>query len=152
MTNRLYESRRTPIDTHYGSCKFCYVSLVIYLNSSTNIVTSELGLTPSFEQNKGQKLTNSRNKTRIAKNTYWLLSSENHITSKDLRHHLDWLLTQLKTKYSKLLGLQRQEGVIMAVNCVWWGFGSGGPTLWPEQMAKLADLNLECSFSIYMDD
>jgi hypothetical protein len=38
----------------------------------------------------------------------------------------------------------------MRVNCVWWSAaGHGGPTLWPEQMAALAALNLECSFDVY---
>jgi hypothetical protein len=43
----------------------------------------------------------------------------------------------------------------MNVNCVWWSrYGDGGPTLWPEQMLRLAQLNLECSFEFayYEDD
>jgi hypothetical protein len=36
----------------------------------------------------------------------------------------------------------------VSVNCIWWSrFGDGGPTLWPEQVRALADLNLECSFA-----
>lgn len=37
----------------------------------------------------------------------------------------------------------------MSVDCIWWSAsGGGGPTLWPEQMACMAALNLECSFDI----
>jgi len=49
--------------------------------------------------------------------------------------------------------LQNIPGVRMSVNCVWYSrSGHGGPTLWPEQMRVLADLNLECSFDIYFQD
>ena len=40
----------------------------------------------------------------------------------------------------------------MSVNCIWWSRGTGGPTIWPEQMAVLAKLNLELSFDIYVAD
>ena len=47
------------------------------------------------------------------------------------------------------MALQEMEGVRMGVDCIWWSaYGDGGPTLWPEQMHLLADLNLECSFSV----
>ena len=38
----------------------------------------------------------------------------------------------------------------MTVNCIWYSrSGHGGPTLWPEDMADLARLNLECTFDVY---
>jgi hypothetical protein len=78
----------------------------------------------------------------------WALSSEPHVKSKDVRAHLDWLLAQLSNSHQGLLDLQQGE-VVMGVNCPWWSLGGhGGPTLWPEQMRRLADLNLECSFDV----
>jgi hypothetical protein len=41
------------------------------------------------------------------------------------------------------------QGVRMHVNCSWWSESDLGCfTLWPEQMAGLAALNLECSFNL----
>lgn len=46
----------------------------------------------------------------------------------------------------------------MTVRCVWWssgkGLGGAGPTLWPRQMLRLAQLNLEVmiEFSDYTVD
>jgi len=79
----------------------------------------------------------------------WFLSSEGKISSMDLRRHLDWLLDKLDPTADRLKDIQRQPGVQMAVGCVWWSArGQGGPTLWPEQMGRLANLNLECGFDI----
>ena len=63
--------------------------------------------------------------------------------------HLVWLLKQLVPAKEQILALQEKAGITMGVNCIWWSaFGDGGPTLWPEQMRGLADLNLECSFDV----
>jgi hypothetical protein len=85
----------------------------------------------------------------------WFLSSENAVPSKDLRTHLNWLLHLLSPVGSLLADLQRRDGTKMYVYCPWWSrFNSGGPSLWPEQMRMLADLNLECSidFAQYDDE
>lgn len=152
MTRKLIDSRRTPIDVNYQSCDSTYVELLIYPNSSADSVTQELGILPSSSQDKGAKIVNSRGDKREAKTTFWSLSSEGKVLSKDVRHHLKWLLGQLTEKELALARLQKQEGLSMSVNCIWWSSGSGGPTLWPEQMSLLAKLNLECSFDIYFSD
>src|SRR5690606_40694471 len=124
----------------------------IYPNKSADAVTKELGILPSSSQDKGGKVVNSRGDEREAKTTFWSLSSEGKVLSKDVRHHLMWLLSQLAEKELALARLQKQEGLTMSVNCVWRSSGSGGPTLWPEQMSLLAKFNLECSFDIYCYD
>lgn len=150
----LISSRHTPIDASYASCESTFVELLVYLESDleASLVTEYIGIQPSYFQNKGQKVENSRGIKRTTKSTYWCLSSEKKVVSKDVRHHLKWLTDQLAEKSFALAKLQRQRGVTMTVNCNWWSLGSGGPTLWPEQMKALADLNLECSFNIYLFD
>jgi hypothetical protein len=84
---------------------------------------------------------------RVAKG--WFLSSENVVASRDLRRHLDWLLDKIELTAGKLGELQNKAGLTMGINCVWWSAtGSGGPTLWPEQMVRMANLELECSFEV----
>jgi hypothetical protein len=73
----------------------------------------------------------------------FFLSSEGAVASLDMRDHLDWFLTTLLLRKDQLLALQAQDGVVATGRCIWWSRGQGGPTLWPEQMARLAELNLE---------
>lgn len=152
MKRRLIESRQTPLDANYDSCESTYVELLVYLNESSNLITKELGFSPSYMQDKGDVIVNSRGHEREAKTTFWSFSSEGKVLSKDVRHHLEWLLDHLADKELALSRLQQRSDIVMSVNCVWWSLGSGGPTLWPEQMSTLAKLNLECSFSIYCPD
>lgn len=152
MTDCLRKSRLTPLNECYPSCDSTFVELLIYLNDRASLVTETLDIEPSYFQDEGQLIVNLRGGKRTAKSTYWCLSSENIIASKDIRHHLTWLLNQLIAKKLMLSKLQRQPGVSMTVNCNWCSVGSGGPTLWPEQMSQLALLNLECTFDIYFSD
>jgi hypothetical protein len=154
MTDKLVFSRRTPIDANYPSCESTFVELLVYLEEGdVAFVTDLLGLEPSNYQNKGDSIENSRGFYRVARSSYWCISSEGKVSSKDLRHHLKWLLDSLKTKELALARLQKSFGVTITVNCNWWSSsGFGGPTLWPEQMELLAKLNLECTFDIYFSD
>ncbi|UXM95623.1 DUF4279 domain-containing protein [Bartonella sp. HY329] len=82
-------------------------------------------------------------------NSLWELSSENFVNSLDIRRHLDWLLNELKPSKNYLLHLQRDEKIQMYVKGIWWSkYGDGGPMIWPEHMALLAEMNLELGFEI----
>ncbi len=149
MTIPRSASRRTPIDHDYGTCdRTCAELLIYYSRLGHEAVTELLGLEPTSSQNQGDEIRNSIGRTRIAKVTMWALSSEPFVSSKDVRAHLDWLLERLSSSHEALRDLQ-QGGAKMGVSCPWWSRGGhGGPTLWPEQMQQLADLNLECSFDV----
>jgi hypothetical protein len=98
---------------------------------------------------------NSRGKSHIARLNMWLLDSEGIVSSKDLRRHLDWIISKVRPNCDALFSLQQLLDVKMDVSCVWWSLhGDGGPTLWPEQMLGLAELNLEVSigFAYYGDE
>jgi hypothetical protein len=63
------------------------------------------------------------------------------------RRHLDCLLAQIEPAADALRLRQGEHGVTMTVNCIWWSrAGQGGPSLWPEQMSRMAALNLECTW------
>ncbi len=144
-------SRDTPYDDTYGTCAETRAELLIYPDAMLpEDVTRRLGIKPSETATAGQEQVNSLGRKRIARSTFWSLSSEGEVRSMDLRRHLDWLLGRLATCGESLVELQSVRGVRMRVNCVWYSkAGHGGPTLWPEQMRAMADLNLECSFDIY---
>jgi len=146
---RTQSSRMTPISDKYETCRKTFAELRIYGNHlDPRSITSRLGIEPTSSQKKGEAIPNSRGSVRNVKIGGWFLSSEGHVQSKDLRKHLDWLLQQLIQIKYELHVVQESEGIVMTVNCVWWSSGAGGPTLWPEQMCLLSELNLECTFEL----
>ena len=148
---RTTQSRRTPIDDLYPSCAEVRAGLLIYTpRNSPHEVTLRLGLEPSVVVVKGKEVQTSTGRVRIPKNSFWKLSSDGHVESLDLRRHIDWLLERLCPRREALKAVQDFDGVVMSINCAWYSrAGNGGPTLWPEQMQAMAELNLECSFDIY---
>jgi hypothetical protein len=140
-------SRLTPINDLYPTCELTYATLAIgYIDP--DLITKKLNLTPTRIQKKGIPRVMANGKTRIGNIDNWLLSSKNEISSKDIRRHIDWLLDLIEPTTSQLLEIQLIDGVKMSIRCVWWSaHGEGGPTLWPEQMERMAKLNLECTFS-----
>jgi hypothetical protein len=97
----------------------------------------------------------ARAKSHVPRLNMWLLGSEDIVSSKDLRRHLDWIIGKVRPHRDALLSLQQLPDVKMDVSCVWWSLhGDGGPALWPEQMLDLAELNLEMSigFGYYGDE
>jgi len=147
------DSYRTPYNDAYESCSGTWAKLLIYPGGLDPAeVTVRLGIEATDTKLAGTRLVNSLGRERIVKTTNWLLSSENHVKSNDLRRHLDWLLELLLPARPQILQLQSEPKVRMSIDCVWWSRGSGGPTLWPKQMLTMAELNLECSFDIYFAD
>lgn len=145
-------SRRTPLDAEYETCEYTKVSLFVYPGDvSPHDVSLMLGIEPSKVHVRGEEVTGKLfGRTRVIKVNGWFLESEGKVASLDVRHHLDWLLPPLFRKKKELLQLQSVPGLKMGINCIWYSrFGHGGPTLWPEQMLTLAELNLECSFDVY---
>src|SRR5688572_7753401 len=143
-------SRLTPVSDTYETCERTLATLWIGgENLDPAFVTSQLGIEPSETPKKGEIKRSSRGFSRKVKKGGWFLSSEGHVDSKDVRRHLDWLLACLIPARNRILELQKIEGIRMSVNCLWWSVGGmGGPTLWPEQMSLLAELNLECGFDV----
>ena len=147
---RQIDSRMTPINDDYPTCERTLATLRIYGDDlDPQSITRRLGLQPSDSQRRGEIKAGIRGRQRTVKVGGWFLSSEDHVQSKDLRRHLDWLLDRLLPAKEEILELQEEDAIKMGVNCIWWSeSGQGGPTLWPEQMQCLAGLNLECGFDV----
>jgi hypothetical protein len=143
----LLTSRFTPVNISEPACSLTWSSLCIY-HIDPDLVTKKLRIDPSMRQKKGVLSTLPSGKIIIGRDDSWILTSEKNIISKDLRTHLDWLLGKVLPMTKQIKELQEQPGALMSIRCSWFSAqGGGGPTLWPEQMEGMANLNLECSLS-----
>lgn len=143
-------SSSTPYDASNETCERAVAELRIYGDTlDPVVVTSLLGVEPSSSQKKGERHEGFRGRWSIFKTGGWFLSSESRVESLDLSRHVDWLLAQLAPASEKLKALQAEPDVHMYIVCIWWSkTGDGGFTLSPEQMRLMAELNLECQFSL----
>ena len=142
---------RTPYNDDYEACDRTHAELRIYSGeASPREVSLLLGIEPTSMNEKGKtRVSLTTGRERVLPLNLWLLSSESQIDSKDLRRHLDWLLDQIEPAAGALRELEQVPGATMNVHCSWWSaHGHGGPTLWPQQMRRVAALNLELAFEI----
>jgi len=154
MTSSFESSYLTPIDRKYATCDETHLELRIYPgHKSPEEISELLRIEPTRTQIKGTFVKNSRGRSREIKITGWFLSSEGIVASRDLREHVDWLITKLGSATRALQLLQESVDTKMTVSCTWWSAaGHGGPALSPVQMAALSELNLEVSFDIYFSE
>ena len=151
MESRLLHSRFTPLDDEYATCERTTATLRIACGDMhPQQVTALLNVEPTHQTVRGEPMQfSSRAKSHVPRLNMWLLDSEGVILSKDLRRHLDWIIGKVRLHRDALFSLQQMPDVKMDVSCVWWSLhGDGGPTLWPEQMLGLAELNLEMSIAV----
>lgn len=146
-------NRTTPLNEAYPSCDRTCAELRIYpAQGDVAEVSAAMCLSPTESGNAGEVRSTLSGKSRTVKKTHWVLSSEQFVTSKDLRTHLDWLLHRVSQNTAGLASLS-QDGTKISIVCVWWSAtGQGGPTLWPEQLRGLAELGIEVGFDIQFHD
>lgn len=140
----------TEFDDDYPTCSKTYASLRLdHEDLDPERITGLLKIEPTWTQTKGVRCTRRSGKTFVPKIGVWLFSTKDRVASKDVRRHVDWLLTQLDGKDEALKRLQA-EGVHTDIFCYWLSAdGQGGPTLSPGIMRRLAELELEIGFDIY---
>ena len=132
----------------YPTCERTYATLRIYPESLDPAeVTKRLRIEPTDWQRRGES---RKPGSRPAKLHGWFLSSDGEVESRDVRLHLDWLLSRIAPQADVILALQR-EGCRMDVSCYWVSAsGHGGPSVRPAQMGELARLGLELWFDVYL--
>lgn len=108
-------------------------------------VTEILRLRPTRSVAEGERSRAiSRGVTSLEKINGWFLSSEEHVQSKDIRPHLDWLLAELEKGREGIRVLQKTAGIRMYLVCIiWTNNGGGAISIWPKQLEAMAELNLE---------
>jgi hypothetical protein len=145
-----FSARGTAINHDYPTCERTCAELRIYPDGiSVEDVSTALRLTPTRACNAGDAISGRSGRERKAPRSMWYLSSEDNVESMDLRVHLDWILDRLESKGEYLEKLSYCGTTKIYLTCIWWSAsGHGGPTLWPEQMRRIANLGLELGFEI----
>jgi len=133
-------------DDDYPTCKETFATLRIFSDVVLpGTVSSLLGLQATESFAKGEMYGKQQ---RMRTYNAWQLSTLGHVVSRDSRRHLDWLLDRLEDRRDSLADL-RLKGCEIDVTCYWVSIGQGGPIIGPEQMKRLAELNLEVWWDVY---
>jgi hypothetical protein len=153
MSDFSFTNRFTPVNPAYPSCERVFASLRVYPQVYT---IEEVSAILSSQPNESVRIGDPiGTRGKVATKTYWSISSEERVKSLDLRDHLDWLLSQFNLDESAKRKLELDRNLRLCVFCVSWSrSGSGGPSIWPEQMSELArrDLELTIDFNIYQPE
>ena len=134
-------------DDNYGTCyKTSAAFRVMHADLNPDTVSQGLNLQPDWAYHKGQPRGGRNTPSKFG---IWGFETDNKIASRDLRHHLDWLLDLLEPHQAMLFSCQ-ERGYNLDVFCMWVkAGGTGGPTLSPRNMARLASLNLPISIEFW---
>lgn len=138
---------------NYETCERAVVRLRIYTGDvSPEEITVATGLTPSRVTRKGEVVTRSEGRSRVSPRNAWFLDTESHVNSRDLRRHIDWMLTSIKASRISVAQL-RENGCEVDFLCIWWSkYNTGGPIIWPRQLIEIGLLGLECIFEFAFFD
>lgn len=133
-------------DDDFPTCLETYASLRIYSHSmSPTEITKVLKVAPTRQFAMGE----SHSKGLARKYHGWVLCTQNQVTSRDTRRHVDWILSRIADKGWELDEL-RAQGAEMDISCLWVSIGQGGPILSPPQMKSLAQLSLDIWWDVYV--
>ena len=128
----------------YSACDRTYATLRIYPSDKPpQHITDFLGIEPTrtsiYSEDKG-------------KVNGWFLSSQDYVTSRDSRRHIDWILDQIEPLKIKFLELHKSK--IMIDICCFWesSTGNGGPTISPKQMKRLVKFDLELWWDVWFSE
>jgi hypothetical protein len=113
-------------------------------------VTRLLAVSPTRTQRKGEPWPGKE--PRTYKKSGWTLSTKGILTSRDARHHFDWILERIRGKKEAFSTLH-SRGYLVDVCCRWDSMsGHGGPCLSPPQMRDFAELEIEVWFDVYVGE
>lgn len=114
-----------------------------------NEVTALLGMEPTSVQQASDPATLKPG--RKPRCPGWFLESASHVSSRDSRDHIQWLLDRIAGSGAVLTELS-SRGYLVDICCRWdSSWGDGGPAMDPAQMIQLGQLGVEFWFDVYFD-
>jgi hypothetical protein len=147
---KLGRMRQGEYNDDWPTCDRTYAAMRIVADDlDPEAVTARLAVTPTEAFRKGEPF-GSRGLLR--RTGGWFLSTDGSVQSRDLRHHIDWLLDRIEPSASALRSL-RADGDECDIPCYWLSAsGHGGPQLDPSQMRRCAALDLTLWIDFYVGD
>ena len=142
--------KRNSYKKNYDTCELCYAEFVVigdvFLNSHMDTT-----LFHTLSERKIDEIISFDCDSTGAERKYsYFLSSKDLVDSRDIRHHINWLLRNIARERKLILQMQNESGLEMFVRCIWWSkYGDGGPVLSNRQIRQLATLRLPCVFQFY---
>lgn len=133
----------------FPSCSMTYSSLCIYHQSADPLEITKL---LQIEPDESQKAGDLRRPGKVAKISGWFLRTKDICTSKDVRAHIEFILSKLD---SKKIELQKLVDTSYEIQIwVFWvsAAGNGGPYLDHQFMKRLADFPIDLNFDICFDE
>lgn len=140
--------RSAPYDPSYPTCQATYASLCLYSSDEDpEFLDSLLGATGTTRVRTGERRHPRAVPSRF---NQWTLSSESAVESKDLRHHIDWVLGSVDPE-----GLQQatRGSWEATLTCFWLSAqGHGGPQVNADQCARLGGLGVPLILDVHLGD
>lgn len=141
-------------DDEMKVCERTHASLFLYHDSAhPHDVGDALDLLPVEMGVRGERLGYRdgvwEESRKTSPSTYWKITSENEVASRDSSRHIDWLLYQLEGRDEAWRGLLARGW--RAKVAVFWesAYGDGGPTTAPSTMRRLGELEIRLWFDVY---
>ena len=92
---------------NYGTCYQTSAAFrVMHLDLDPDSISQQFGLHPNWAYRKGQPRGGRSTPSKFGN---WGFETENKLESRDLRHHLDWLLDLLEPHRTVLLDWQAKR-------------------------------------------
>lgn len=124
----------------YPTCAETHASLIVYSDELSAVnVTKILDLVPSRTLVPNERYPRQRHT--------WILSSRDHVESRDVREHVQWLLDRLDAgRWAQL----RQHPCTTRLSIFWVSrHGHGGPIISVDHARRLGAYEIETHFDIY---
>lgn len=146
-----------------NTCHHCRAKFLILTgNLHPNIITETLNIVPTIKRVKGEYIDIAKDRKKEIKKSLWFLISDSDVKSKNIIHHITWLINKFHgmQKIPFYLGTQLNKlsiasssvpnKISIGIACSWYPmYDHGGPILSPKIMASLAQLNVNFSLDIY---
>ncbi len=97
-------------------------------------VTARLGIAPSRSHQIGDP---HGSRGLLYRNSIWILSSQNHVTSTDLEEHIAWILDQIEPREEAFMAIRGALPFADTFCMMVSRYGHGGPEFNPRLLGRL---------------
>jgi len=129
----------------YATCFRTHATLRVFVRDlSHDAISRLLGCDPTSTKQAGDPIGPQASRDLAG----WFLDSAEHVESRDLRRHVDFVLDSVDL--DELAAMTAERGAIADVFCFWESkSGHGGPELEPGQMSRFVRAGIGIGIDVY---